>query len=118
MSSVQIDIPGLPKPYTSSIDSLRSYVRDLSDFLCSEPARSICLAHPNHVALGSDNELKKFSEIPEDWWLFFDTLGQREYGLGRAGETNEGEDVLQKLVAHGSLPLVRRLLFQAVSSDE
>jgi hypothetical protein len=116
MSGVTVWLPGLPASHDgSSIESIRLYVKNVSEFLSSPVARLICQCHPNHVALLSGPS----TNIPprgtfSSWWSYFDELGVKENHMpsvisafpetSNDSASNVDVDPLKELVSSGTLP--------------
>ena len=108
-------LPGLPAPYDgTSIESIRLYLKSVSDFLSSPLVRLVCQSHPNHIALVSGPS----ASVPpcgtfSSWWSYFDTIGVRERHIQcvrsdppvSSNDTSDGDgDQLKELVSSGTLP--------------
>lgn len=77
MPHVQIRVPGLPEPYDgTSLASLQSYVHDVADFLSRQLASSVCLSHPNQLAISYGSGGSAEHELQSDWWEYFDVLSR------------------------------------------
>lgn len=112
-NTVAVWLPGLPAPYDgTSIESIRSYLKSVSDFLSSPLVRLVCQCHPNQIALVSGPA----ASIPpcgtfSSWWSYFDTMGAgerhmqyvRSDPLVLSNGTSDG-DPLKELVSSGTLP--------------
>lgn len=112
MARVAVWLPGLPAPYDgTSIESIASYVKDVSEFLSSPLTRLVCQCHPNHIALLSGPSIIPPRGVFSSWWSYFDAIGVNEKhmlngrpGLSIASNGAPDLDPLKQLVSAGTLP--------------